>query len=196
MKRLLDLARLAVGMPGITSAVGSVMAEAGSVCLEGEGHAEAAPLQVDGDFHAEFVLQRLEVSEQMRRAHQFETTATERGACGVAALLIGELTPYTILEEAKKGSYFDYWLGLPGGFLFQGAARLEVSGIRRADESTVRDRCKVKSEQIDRSPEPIPGFVVVVEFSRPLASWEPWSWQHRIPEILAAYLGKMDHLLA
>lgn len=169
MKRMLDLARLAEGMPGITSAAGAVMAEAGSVCLEDEGHAQTASLRVDGDFSAELELQRLPVTEQMRRAYQFETTATERGACGVAALLIGELTPYTILEEAKRGSYFDYWLGLPGGFLFQGAARLEVSGIRRADESAVRDRCKVKSEQIGRSRETVPGFVVVVEFSRPLA---------------------------
>lgn len=145
------------------------MSEAGSVCLEGEGHAQAVALHVDGDFEHDFLLHRLEVDERMRRSHRFEPTTTERGACGVAVLVIRALTDYTVVEEAARGTHFDYWLGRPGSFLFQDAARLEVSGIRRGDASDVRTRVRIKEEQIGRSTEPLPGFVVVVEFGRPLA---------------------------
>jgi hypothetical protein len=145
------------------------MAEAGSVCLAREGHPQIASLLVRGDFENKFTVHRLEVDEQMRRSYRFETTATERGACGVAVLLVGELTPYTVIEEAAKGSHFDYWLAPPGSFLFQAAARLEVSGIRRAAEAIVRDRVRVKRRQIEQSNSNLPGFVVVVEFGQPLA---------------------------
>jgi hypothetical protein len=145
------------------------MAEAGSVCLEEEGHSQTATLHVDGDFDHDLLLHRLEVDERMRRSHRFEPTATEKGACGVAVLMIHELTDYTVVEEAARGTHFDYWLGRPGSFLFQDAARLEVSGIRRGDASDVRARVRTKERQIGRSTEPLPGFVVVVEFGRPLA---------------------------
>ena len=145
------------------------MAQAGSVCLVGEGHPQTVSLLVRGDFEREFRLHRLEVDEQMRRSYRFETTTTERGACGVAVLLVGELTPYTVIEEAAKGSHIDYWLARRDGFLFQDAARLEVSGLRRADENSVRNRVRIKKEQIQLSTSPLPGYVVVVEFGGPLA---------------------------
>jgi hypothetical protein len=168
MIRQLDLSSLAVGMPGLTPALGTVMAEASSVCLDGEGHARVLNLRVDGDFEEEFVLQRLEVDEQMVSSYQFATTATERGACGIAILAVGEITSYTVLQEARRGTHFDYYLGPRDGFLFQGAARLEVSGLRRADEAAIRERVRAKLKRMGRLGEHLPGFVAVVEFSRPL----------------------------
>jgi hypothetical protein len=170
VSQAIHLARLSDGMPGITPAQGAAMAEAGSVCLQGEGHVGTVPMHVDGDFDRDFLLHPLAVDEQMRRSHRFESTMTEKGACGVAVLVIRELTDYTVVEEAARGTHFDYWLGRPGSFLFQDAARLEVSGLRRADESAVRARLRIKKRQIERSEELLPGFVVVVEFSRP-AAW-------------------------
>lgn len=145
------------------------MAEAGSICLAGEGHPQNVVLLVRGDFEREFRLHRLEVDEQMQRSYRFASTATEKGACAVAVLLVGELTSYTVIEEAAKGSHIDYWLAPPDGFLFQGAARLEVSGLRRADEVSVHNRVRMKRRQIERGASPLPGYVVVVEFGRPLA---------------------------
>jgi hypothetical protein len=40
-----------------------------------------------------------------------------------------ELTDYTIVERACKGTGFDYWLGDEDDDLFQWKARLEISGI-------------------------------------------------------------------
>lgn len=145
------------------------MAEAGSVCLESVGHDGTTILRVEGDFNGKFLLHRLEVDERMRRSHRSEIPATEEGACGVAVLLIGELTRYTVSEQAKIGEYFDYWLARPGSFLFQDAARLEVSGIRRGDQAAVDARVREKKRQIGRSQVRLPGFIVVVEFSRPQA---------------------------
>jgi hypothetical protein len=169
MRARIVLSDLANGMPGVTAPRGAVMAEAGSVCLEGEGHGEEVAMRVDGAFDQELLLRRLEVSDQMRRSYVFETTTTEQGACGVAILVLSKLTPFTVIQEAFRGTRFDYWLGQPDRLLFQDAVPLEVSGLRRADESEIRERVRQKLAQLARSPVRGPGFVAVVEFSRPLA---------------------------
>jgi len=95
--------------------------------------------------------------------------ATEQGACGIAALLVDALTDYTILQRARKGPGFDYWLGKKGSasVLFQDKARLEVSGIRSGDEREIARRVRQKTKQIQRSNGMLPGLVAVVEFGTP-----------------------------
>lgn len=54
------------------------------------------------------------------------------------------------------------------GELFQGKKRLEVSGILRGNEATLRARVQQKLRQTDRSDVVgLPAVVVVVEFSAP-----------------------------
>lgn len=84
-----------------------------------------------------------------------------------------KLTDLTIIERSRKGTGFDYWLGnqdstaiLP----FQHMARLEVSGIRKGNQSQINARVKQKTEQTGASDaEGLPAYIIVVEFSRPIS---------------------------
>ena len=96
---------------------------------------------------------------------------TEQAAYGIAFLVIQELTDYTVIERSRRGTGFDYWLGKKGEtneLPFQNAVRLEVSGIRKGDDSRVKARVKLKVEQVSPTDD-IPAYIVVVEFSNPLA---------------------------
>ena len=164
----LALSVLSNGMPGLTPSQGAVMAEAGSVCLDSEGHGSPVTVTVDGEFSATFQITYLPITDQMRNGYRFATRVTDQGACGIAILVLLDLTDYEVLEEADRGTHFDYWLVPRGSFLFQGSARVEISGLRHADDAEISTRTRRKIKQIDRSASILPGFVVVVEFSRPL----------------------------
>jgi len=79
------------------------------------------------------------------------------------------LTEYTVVERARKGPGFDYWLGKKDSVapLFQDKARLEVSGLRRGDDRSLESRVRRKAKQIEASDRGLPGLVAVVEFSSP-----------------------------
>jgi hypothetical protein len=47
--------------------------------------------------------------------------------------------------------------------------RLEVSGIRKGDDSRIKARIKQKLEQVSPTDGKLPAYIVVVEFSNPLA---------------------------
>jgi hypothetical protein len=163
----LVLSWLAEGAPGLTSASGAAMAEAAAVCLADQGHGLSAPFRVAGDRSATFMLCRTAVDEQMKRSHNDEERATEDGAYGISILAVRSLTNLTVLQKSRKGTGFDYWMGPKDSFLFQGAARLEVSGIRIGDEQKIRSRVQRKLDQTRRSEGLAPALVAVVEFSRP-----------------------------
>lgn len=167
--KVLTLRSLAQGMPGLTPAQGAVMAEACTICLERAGHDSCATLRVDGAYTATFDLSCLECTDQMRRAYGFDTRFIDQGACGVSILVVSELTGYEVLEEAARGTYFDYWLAPKGSFLFQGSARLESSGILDGTEEEIRRRANDKLDRFEHSTSTLPAFVVIVEFGRPLA---------------------------
>jgi hypothetical protein len=96
--------------------------------------------------------------------------ATSFGACGVAIVVALEVTGLTVLQQARKGGGFDYWLGSRPEDLFQNASRLEVSGILEGDEPRIRSRINSKKKQTERSDGTgLPAFACVVEFSRPEA---------------------------
>lgn len=162
----LSLADLGEGMPGLTPACGTMMAEAASVCLEEQGHGTVVDLRVQGDFQESFDLWRIPVDDRIRRSHEDEHRATENGACGVSILAVRRLTGLSVLRQSRRGTGFDYWLGPGGGRLFQDAARLEVSGIRRGSPRSVRGRLRDKLQQIRRPGATLPALVSVVEFGR------------------------------
>ena len=87
-------------------------------------------------------------------------------------MIIQELTDYTVIERSRRGTGFDYWLGKKGDnseIPFQNAVRLEVSGIRKGDDSRIKARIKQKLEQVSPTDGTLPVYIVVVEFSNPLA---------------------------
>ncbi len=168
MPNEISLASLAEGLGSLTAACGALMAEAASVCLEDQGHGLKTSLRIDGDFAAIATLHRGPVDERARWSHNDAERATENGAYGVALLAIRELTGLTVLLQSRRGSGFDFWLGPETGYLFQAGVRLEVSGIRRGDETLIRRRLRSKLRQTEQSEQLAPAYVAIVEFSRPV----------------------------
>ena len=94
--------------------------------------------------------------------------ATEYGAYGISFILIRQLTPFTIIERARKGPGFDYWLGYEDDILFQKKARLEVSGILRGTDAEINSRSKQKLAQTAPSDGMgLHAYIVIVEFNQP-----------------------------
>jgi hypothetical protein len=146
------------------------MAQAGAVCLENQGHLCGVRFVVQGTLTATFEVHwALRVTEAMRRYWNDLEEATEQGAYGLAILLVRSLTGYTIVERSRKGTGFDWWLGNDDN-LFQGKARLEVSGILRGDARRINSRVATKVTQTKQSDHSgLTAYVVVVEFSAPRA---------------------------
>jgi hypothetical protein len=169
----LNLAALNNGMPGLTPAGGTVLAEAAAVCLEERNHHAGVKLTLLGISKDAFQLEWKSVDEQQRRCYNDLQEATEKGACGVAILLAQELTGKVVVERSKKGPGFDYWLGdSDDDLLFVGKARLEVSGILLGSSIDIQMRVKQKKAQMKPSHQLAPGYVAVVEFGTPTAHVE------------------------
>lgn len=168
--RELVLMRLGEGCPALTQDCGRSFAEAAAVCLEDQGHVRRAVLHVTGHYTEFLAVIWPGVTDQMRRCHNDPEVATEWGAYGIAILLIQDLVGFTVIERSRKGTGFDYWLGADEEWIFQHKARLEVSGIRSGDDATMRSRIARKLGQTRQSDAMgIPAYVIVVEFSRPMA---------------------------
>lgn len=169
--RDLILTKLAGGLPGLSSEMGAVLAQAGAICFEDQSHQQGVELQVNGALTGRYRAYWESVTDQMVRTWKDEEYATEHAACGIALLLICDLTEYTIISRAQKGTGIDYWLGQDDGdeySIFQKKARLEVSGIRNGDHSEIRSRIRSKLQQIRQSHRSgLPAYVVIVEFSMP-----------------------------
>lgn len=155
--------------PGLTAELGGAMGQAAAVCLDNQNHVSGVSFSVRGDWSRRFSISWTGPTEQARRAWGDMQDATEFGACGIAGVLITKVTDLTIVQRSRKGTGFDYWLGNKNNpvDLFQDTARLEVSGILVGDLSTVRTRTNQKLNQITKSNNHLPGYVVVVEFGTP-----------------------------
>jgi hypothetical protein len=164
----LDLRNLSAGtIPRISRGMASALAEAAGVCLTEAGHKTGVTMRVYADSVSGCRIEWDPASSDSHRFWRDEDEATEYGACGVAVLLIREATELTVIERCRKGPGFDYWLGSEEDDLFEHKARLEVSGLRKADESAVRARVRRKAKQISVSDGALPGYVVIVEFGQP-----------------------------
>ena len=172
--RQLVLTKLAEGLPGITPTVGAYLAEAGAIRFEDQNHRKGVELSVDGDFEAIYEVYWQDVTEQMLRSWRDHEYTTEHAACGVALLLICDLTEYTVISRSQKDTGFDYWIGteeedegeLPS---FENKVRLEVSGIRRGNRRDILARVNQKLRRLDKFPNPLPAYIIVVEFSAPVS---------------------------
>ncbi len=166
----LDLVRLHEGYPSLTPASGARLGYVAAICLEERRHRRGVMMEVSGSFSVTFSLQWSKTTDQMRREFSDPDEATEDGACGIAILLVGQLTEFQIVRRSWKGPGFDYWLGKKTDTLLQNAARLEVSGIRSGDAKNIQARCRQKVEQTKKSDSlRLPAFIVIVEFGGPAA---------------------------
>ncbi len=177
-------------IPGITRVKGNDLAQAGAVCLELQGHQQGVRLIVRGHANNSYTMAWTPANNQTFRTWNDPDEATEAGAAGIAILLVIKEIGYTVIARSRKGTGFDYWLGnadtlnIPAierevttrlrhilqddNLVVRG--RMEVSGIRAGNDRQVRARMQQKLQQTNRSNAlGLPGYVVVVEFSRPLA---------------------------
>lgn len=170
------LSALSEGMPGLTPASGQVLAEAAAVCLEDQNHQRGVSLSNAGLTPGNLQVDWPPVDDQQRRSHADMQEATERGACGVAILVVKEATGLVVVERSKKGTGFDYWVGDKDtdsdGLPFEGLSRLEVSGILAGNKKQIDARMKQKKAQIKPTDKVAPGYVAVIEFGTPLACVE------------------------
>lgn len=166
---MLDLNELDNGMPAITPDYGKILAEAGGVCLESQGHIQGHQISVQGDYSNAYSLKWPPVTDQAKRCWNDSQVTTEHGAVGIAVLLAKKEVGFSVIERSRKGTGFDYWLGEEEDVLFQNKARLEISGIRSGDAKTVTARVKQKIKQTDPSDGVLPAYIIVVEFSKPVA---------------------------
>ncbi len=74
-------------------------------------------------------------SERIRRSFGTAANAAERAGEGIAILTILARTDYTVVERARIGDGFDFWLGRSDEddqFPFQNEAGLEAKGRSHA----------------------------------------------------------------
>lgn len=168
-RKVIDLRELAKGAPALTPALGEVLCEAATMCLE-QVHQSPVPMKVQGSKKAVFVLSWPAGTAQVRRSYNDLQDATRDGATGIAILLVKKTAGYTVVLRSRKGTGFDYWLGNAGDALFQNKARLEVSGILAGGPANIAARKKKKDVQTKRSDKlGLPAHIVVVEFAGPVA---------------------------
>jgi len=163
----LSLASLPLACPRLTAVAGEYMADAAALSLENQGHRIQTILVIRGVLDRGYMLEMIPVTDQMRASYDMDE-AVEQGACAIAILTLCDYTGMTVIR-ARKGTGIDYWLGFDSGDLpFQSAARLEVSGILNSDDSRINTRLREKLEQTRASDGPLPAYVCIVEFSRPI----------------------------
>ena len=167
----LDLFELDKGAPAITPDWGASLRHCASICLEFNNHNTPVQLFVDGDFSRPMALHWSKITDQQRKTWADMQVTTENGACGVAILLIKQLTGLTVIERAKKreGGH-DYWLGQEDDDpYFQRKDRLEVSGILNGSETDINARVKQKLAQVE-SDGLIKGcHIIITEFAKPVS---------------------------
>jgi len=172
---LLDLNELREGLYGISCDYGASLAEASGVCLESQNHTRGdTQLHVRGRVEKDHQLSWPQITSKSLTTWNDPEPATEQGAIGIAVLLARKEIGYEIIERARKGTGFDYWIGkTQPDSLFQDRARLEISGIRQGSESAINARIRQKLRQTDKSDNmSLPAFIIVVEFGKPIARIE------------------------
>lgn len=176
---VLNLNVLKSGLPGVTKERSQDYLHALLVCLNDQQHQSGIEIVVKqtrqgNDYRAFRIEWGDVVTEQMLLTWNDMQEATEDAAYALAFLLIVELTRYTVIGRSAKTTGIDWWLGhkdetktLP----FVKRARLEISGILRENsESRIRSRVTQKLLQSELSDDTdLPAYVIVVEFSKPLA---------------------------
>lgn len=167
------------GIPAITSRQAGVHMEACVWCLLECGHENGVTLIVQEDEQQSLyrLLWPKDEIDVDGLAHAYnKDDGPEHGAEAIALLLVREKTDYTAIQRSVTSTGIDYWLGYKADEMSEKifssrSARLEVSGILRQNKTNrSKSRIRRKVKQTKRSDNTtFPVYVVVVEFSQPLA---------------------------
>ncbi len=166
---------LSEGIPAITPRSAGHFIETCMVCLDSQGHSTGVKMDVKTDnsdvcFHLHW---DGEVNQSLHNAHggNYNRT-TELGATAIGLPVVKEVTEFTAILEASIGTTIDYFLcssdKIDDTFIFDGTdAYCEIRGIREEKPgNTVKRAVQKKIDRLN-TPEDLPSYIVVVEFSRP-----------------------------
>ena len=139
--------------------------------MEDRGHSVGVELSIRGYIEGNDSLSWPAVTEQVQKSMADSRESTERGATGIAVLLVRQNLGLVVIERATIGEGIDYWLGQESDDRdSQRIARLEVSGTRRGDAARIRKLVRDKLAQTAPTDETLlPAYVVVVGFRQPVA---------------------------
>jgi hypothetical protein len=151
-------------------------------CMTESGHENGSTLSVtEGSNSASYSVSWSEGTVDLDdvRSCIDQVEAAEYGAEAIALSLSTLRTDCTVIKKAwKRGGGFDYWIGHEPDGLFQGFARLEISGIfEERGSNTVSARIKQKLQQLSQSEGSIPGLAIIVEFHA-FAGYMVWKNGH------------------
>lgn len=173
---ILSLTFLEAELSGLSKEVRAFYAQATMICLNRHTYSPGVELTVQGSFQTKFEVSwnQAKLTDDVLRSWQDADEATEFGACGLAFLLVWELTPFRVIRRSRKGTGFDYWLGDKDDYdvlPLSDKARLEVSGIGTAEQSNqINKRLDSKIAQLGKSTNmDLPAIIVIVDFTKPLA---------------------------
>ncbi len=181
---VLDLDDLTTDIPALTASLAIYMQEAVVMCMNRHHH-EPGVLCAVRDLDAELFTARIQwkmsYSEKIRRAFGNARNAAEKAGEAIAILTVTEFTDYTVVERARIGDGFDFWIG-PNDedhdYLFQQTMGLECKGLSNASyPSEIVAAVNRGIKQIKESPNAnFSALVVATEFSRPvvyMVQYEP-----------------------
>lgn len=139
----ITLEGIKIYVPDLTENWSAERFDACLVCLNYNKYESGVLLDVNGVIKESIKLEwTAEMNDKLIRIWRDIQEATEKGAEGMAVLLLKKYTPYKIIERAAKGTGIDYWLSEKMSLLpFQYAARLEVSG--QIGKNDTRYRAKI-----------------------------------------------------
>lgn len=161
------------GMPGMSPKKAAALTEAAEYCLLLNKHIPGCSVRCEsnGVVHRKLVWPIGPNKMQLAATHNDEQEATEDGAAAVAAAFAKvELGLVVTSRSPKDGGGCDYWLGKEGSEdeLFQGKARLEVSGVLYSDDTECKTRLRLKVAQVKKaSYKGVDSYAVVVGFLEP-----------------------------
>ena len=166
---------LSVGIPVIPQGAEGFFIQSCTVCLDYHGHRSRTPFFVNYSKknHSYLLVWETVVTDQHRRAFADIQETTEYSATAIAFLLIRELTEFTTIERAKKGTNIDYFLSSKSDtdkLIFNHTSRLEISGIlKESENNSVDKRISTKINRLKQFDDDQSTYIIVVEHSRPWA---------------------------
>lgn len=141
------------------------------MCLDSQQHQNPVALSIQENGTTDCPLLWPTVDDRMRRTWNDAEDATEHGAMGVAILLTINLLGYRVVERMKKGKGVDFLLIHESAEVADQSqlAWLEISGIRHGNAASIGARLRQKLKQTEKQDDSGPAYVIIVEFSRPVA---------------------------
>lgn len=175
---------LSTDTPALTASLAIHMQEAVLMCMNPHNHVPGVLCAVR-DLDAVLVTARIQwkmsYSEKIRRAFGNARNAAQKAGEAIAILTVTEITDYTVVERARIGDGFDFWISRSDDdhdYLFQQLIGLECKGLSNASyPSEIVAAVNRGIEQIKESPNAnFPALVIATEFSRPvvyMVQYEP-----------------------